>query len=316
MNSGAIDVSDPRVPSRPLVSVWMIAYNHERFVEEAIRSSLAQATSFDFEIVIGEDCSTDRTREIVRDYQSQYPDRIRLLLQPVNRGASINASTTFRACRGKYVATLEADDYWTDRDKLQLQVDLMESTPGAFLCGARAEVRQDGVETATTILPEGPPELLASYGAREMFRGLWWFRTCTKLVPRELIWAVPGRFNRDWAWTMWLIAKTKFGPVCFLDRVVGVYREHAGGIWSPLANWKRRARDIDTLHDLIPLFAGADRQYLQEQMTWNVVQLLEDPDADPAILRRSSMLALKRAPASRQAWSHVRAAFLAARRAG
>lgn len=112
---------------------------------------------------------------------------------------------------------------------------------------------------------------------------------------------------------MWLIAHTRFGPVCFLDRVVGVYREHAGGIWTSLSQQGRRARDIETLHHLVPLFSGADRRHLQDLMAWNVGQLLQDPDVDPALLRRSTLLSLRHRLASSVAWSQGLAALLRTR---
>ncbi len=117
-----------------MVSVWMITYNHEEFIAQAIESVLMQQTNFEFEIVIGEDCSTDRTLSICKDYQKKYPDKIRLITSPGNVGIAANGSRTLMACKGKYVALLEGDDYWTDPTKLQRQVDILESNPGCVVC--------------------------------------------------------------------------------------------------------------------------------------------------------------------------------------
>lgn len=285
-----------------MVSVWMITYNHERFISQAIESVLAQDTGFDYELVIGEDCSTDRTRDIVLEFQRRYPTRIRLLLQQENVGAGANAFDVLQACRGKYIAMLEGDDYWTDPQKLQLQVELMEANPAAFMCGARARVWREGEPGPLGVLPAGESEVLASYGARELYRSQWWFRTCTKLVPRRLMQSVPSRFDHDWAWNLWLVAATRFGPMCFLDREVAVYREHSGGEWSALSEAARLERDVATLYALIPHFEKADRQYLVELMGSHVSRLLGSAESTVASRLRSTAMALIRNPGKPESW--------------
>ena len=99
---------------QPKVSVRIVTYNHERFIGQAIDSVLMQTVNFPYEIVIGEDCSTDNTRRIVMDYRDRYPDKIRLLLHEQNVGQHANIMRTEAACRGRYMANLDGDDYWTD----------------------------------------------------------------------------------------------------------------------------------------------------------------------------------------------------------
>ncbi len=86
-----------------------------------------QKCDFDFDIVVGEDCSTDNTRTILLEYQKKYPSKFRLLLHEKNIGAMNNQMETLSACKGKYIALCEGDDYWTDPLKLQKQVDFLES---------------------------------------------------------------------------------------------------------------------------------------------------------------------------------------------
>src|SRR5580700_3234664 len=107
------------------LSVAMITYNQERYIGQAIESVLAQRVNFDYEIVIGEDCSTDGTREIVRDFGRRYPNRIVPLVRDQNLGGPKNLISTLASCRGQYVALLEGDDHWTSADKLQKQVDYL-----------------------------------------------------------------------------------------------------------------------------------------------------------------------------------------------
>src|SRR5438477_10214742 len=116
------------------LSVQMVTYNQERYIEQAIRSALMQQTNFDYEIVIGEDMSKDRTREICQRLAAEHPDKIRLLLREKNLGMHENHRQTFHACRGQYVAFLEGDDFWTRPDKLQRQVDFLDVHPECVLC--------------------------------------------------------------------------------------------------------------------------------------------------------------------------------------
>ena len=117
-----------------LLSVYIITYNHERYIAQAIDSVLMQKTNFEFEIVIGEDSSTDNTRDIIQSYISRYPDKIRLITSNKNVGAGRNAVRTLKACKGKYIASLEGDDYWITKDKLQKQVDILEQHSNYSMC--------------------------------------------------------------------------------------------------------------------------------------------------------------------------------------
>ncbi|MGN0649975.1 MAG: glycosyltransferase family 2 protein [Oscillospiraceae bacterium] len=118
---------------RPLVSIAMMTYNHEKFIARAIESVLMQEVNFRYELVIGEDCSTDNTRQIVMEYAEKYPGIIRAILHPHNVGMQENTNIMRRECKGKYRGNLEGDDFWITTDKLQKQVDFLESHPD-FIC--------------------------------------------------------------------------------------------------------------------------------------------------------------------------------------
>ncbi len=124
------EISSPdQLCPEPLVSVAMITYNHARFIRAGIEGVVRQQTSFPFELVIGEDCSTDETRAIVLEYQQRYPQIIRVLVSDANVGATSNALRTLIRCRGKYLAHCEGDDYWCDPEKLALQAEVLERRP-------------------------------------------------------------------------------------------------------------------------------------------------------------------------------------------
>jgi glycosyltransferase involved in cell wall biosynthesis len=145
----------PGMSENPKVSVCMMTYNHERFIAQAIESVLEQKTSFDLELVIGEDCSTDGTRKIVAEYARKYPEKIKAMFRETNLGMTANGIQTLRECRGRYIALLEGDDYWTDPLKLQKQVDFLDVHPTCTACAATVtkytmrKVRTGIVMTAT-----------------------------------------------------------------------------------------------------------------------------------------------------------------------
>lgn len=130
-----------------LVSIDCITYNHEKYIAEAIESFLMQKTNFKYEILIHDDASTDGTQEIIKEYYEKYPDIIKPLLQRENqysRGVNeIGYIFNHGRAKGKYVAVCEGDDYWTDCNKLQRQVDYMESHPQCGLCFHAAEKVND-----------------------------------------------------------------------------------------------------------------------------------------------------------------------------
>lgn len=110
-----------------MVSVCVMSYNLEKYIAEALDSILMQKVNFKYNIVVGDDCSTDKTRQILQKYLKKYPDTFTLLLHEKNLGIVANFAATLKACHGKYIALLDGDDYWTDPLKLQKQVDFLES---------------------------------------------------------------------------------------------------------------------------------------------------------------------------------------------
>ncbi len=110
----------------PKVSILMVTYNHVNFIAQAIEGVLTQETDFEYELVIGEDCSTDGTREIAKSYAEKFPNQIRVLFNEKNLGMQKNFLKVLDACRGEYIAFLEGDDYWKNSLKLQKQIDFLD----------------------------------------------------------------------------------------------------------------------------------------------------------------------------------------------
>lgn len=109
-----------------MVSVFMLVYNQEQCINQTLDSILNQKTNFPFNIVIGEDCSTDNTLSIIRKYQEQHSSKIKIITSEQNVGLIKNFARTIKACDGKYIAICDGDDYWIDENKLQKQVDFLE----------------------------------------------------------------------------------------------------------------------------------------------------------------------------------------------
>src|SRR5260221_9409884 len=136
---------------QPLVSVCVITYNHEKFIRQCLDGIMMQKTSFRFEVVIGDDCSTDNTCGIIREFAERYPDVIRPVYQPVNVGGARNAyEFCYPILTGKYIAVCEGDDYWTDSFKLQRQVGFLEQNPDYAFCFHRVK----GIDEENSVISE------------------------------------------------------------------------------------------------------------------------------------------------------------------
>lgn len=127
----------------PLVSIRCITYNHEKYIRDALEGFVMQKTNFKFEAIVHDDASTDNTAAIIQEYAEKYPDIIKPIFEKENQYSKHDGSLTRilnEACKGKYIAFCEGDDYWTDPYKLQKQVDFLESHPDYMMCFTRAKV--------------------------------------------------------------------------------------------------------------------------------------------------------------------------------
>lgn len=119
------------------VSVYCLAYNHEKYIRDALESFVSQKTTFQYEVIVHDDASTDGTADIIREYAQNYPEIIRPIYQKENqysKGVKVAGEIIWPLLRGKYVAACECDDCWTDPMKLQLQYDAMEKNPDCTIC--------------------------------------------------------------------------------------------------------------------------------------------------------------------------------------
>ncbi len=232
----------------PLVSVCMTTYNHEPYLRQAIEGVLAQQTSFGVELVLGEDCSTDATAAICREYAARYPDRVRLIGGEKNIGWRANYRRTFDACRGKYVAYCDGDDWWSDPRKLQLQVDLLEADPGCGVCFTRAE----NFYQATG---EGVPDEEEHFTDFDRLLCRLTICNCTTLARRELIVRYydevhperhPEWLTDDAPMWLWFAACSR---VRFIPAFTAVHRRLPVSV-SHHTEYRRRIAFCDSLMDI------------------------------------------------------------------
>lgn len=217
----------------PTVSVAMLTYNHQNYIAEAIESVLMQQTSFKVKLIIAEDFSLDTTRQIVLDYQKKYPDKIKLILQNENVGASKNNISLFENLEGKYIAALEGDDYWTDQLKLQKQVGFLEENGDCSLCFHGANYINNNSEIISIHRPLRIPDNY-KFGMKDAILGGGGFITTNSMVfHAKYIKKIPSWMDDapvgDIPLMLVLASKGKIG---YIDQIMSVYRVASLGSWS------------------------------------------------------------------------------------
>lgn len=242
-----------RMQSNPKVSVAICCYNHEPYIETAILSALRQETEFPFEVIVGDDCSTDGSREIIKRLREEHGDRLLLIKTDHNMGGRENFLNIFRACRGEYVANLDGDDYWLDHSKLKAQVDLMESDSGLSMC-CHPAIWCDEQGHFIGRTRNRPRHRIRSFGFKDMIEENF-APSCSILFRRELFrgfpaWmpdypAVPG----DWIMTLGL---SRQGEIGYLKAHMAAYRIHNRGTWSSEDNLRRLKAISRVCSNLLP----------------------------------------------------------------
>ena len=224
------------VKSKPTVSIVSICYNQADYIRQTLESFVTQQTTFDFEIVIFDDCSQDEAPAIIREYAAKYPKLFRPLLRTKNVGVQPNLVEALQAAQGKYVALCEGDDYWTDPHKLQKQVDFLDSHPECALCFHRVKVFTEGDPGKELIFPGLDDKSGFTVGAL-MERNF--IQTNSVMYRRQDYSHIPDDVMPfDWYLHAY---HASFGEIGFIDAVMSAYRRHPGGIW-----WNSD-RDIDKI---------------------------------------------------------------------
>jgi glycosyltransferase involved in cell wall biosynthesis len=219
------------------LSVCVPTYNHGKYISQMLEGALMQKTSFPFEIVVGDDGSVDDTQDVIRGYMEKYPGRIRAFLHQENQGPSSprefagrnNVLGLLKACQGQYVAMCEGDDYWTDPDKLQKQVNFLDQHPDYSISHHNVEViYEDGSASHLFNTPRQPAtsqleDILADKWF--MATGSWVYRNYFREEDFATWHALAA--SGDWALLIQIVSRGKIG---YIPDVMGVYRKHVGGL--------------------------------------------------------------------------------------
>lgn len=244
---------------RPKVSVNIITFNHAEYIAKALDSVLTQRASFDYEIVVGDDCSSDGTREIIEEFHRAWPGKIRPLLRQKNVGMMRNFAETMEQCTGEYIAILEGDDYWTIPIKLQSQADYLDNHPECALCHHRVE----HIESPTgKTIREFPPLRYRTVQANGRDLAMYnYIQTCSVMFRRKWLPQLDAQFLElklgDWPIFALL---SQHGTIGYLDQTMAHYRVHGTNTWNKRpADYKLRA---------------------MEQMAWYLYDRLENGSKD------------------------------------
>jgi glycosyltransferase involved in cell wall biosynthesis len=289
---------------KPVVSVLCITYNQKAFIRQTLDSILSQKTDFAYELLIGDDSSTDGTAEIIADYAARYSNIV-AVLRSENVGVVKNLDDLASRVSGEYVAICEGDDYWIDRDKLQRQLEYMRQRPEYTLCYHPVKVVYEDMPTVEEQYPEhpNPQPSLSDLVAHNFIQTnsvfyRWRYRGVATLQIS------PGIITADWYIHL---MHAEVGRIGFLPQVMAVYRKHAGSMWAAfdtvLARHKRLGKSEIEFHRQLRghfggrydsqyeatqkrIFRGLAEAYLDEEDPERLAQLITDhPDIAETALK-------------------------------
>lgn len=219
-----------------LVSISIITYNQKDFIRQTLDGILMQKTNFAFEVLIHDDCSTDGTTEIIKEYEEKYPEIIKPIYEEENqfsKGRGIVRNFIFSRVQGKYIAFCEGDDYWTDENKLQKQVDFLEANPDYTVCFHRVrkiyepKIHEDEVfpsDSAIKNIGEFNLENLLKNNFMHTNSVMFRWAAVENISKDFPDYIMPG----DWYFNLFFASN---GKIKFLDEVMSVYRVNSNGVW-------------------------------------------------------------------------------------
>ncbi len=238
------------------VSVLIITYNQKKFIREAIDSVLAQKTTFPIEILVGDDFSTDGTREIIQEYERQYPGLVIGVLHPHNMGKNggINFLETLKLAKGEYYALIDGDDYLTNPLKLQKQADLLDAHLDYSMT----------FHNALIIYEDGSPSHILNGDDMKPFYTVddligedeVWFMATSSTMYRNSIKEYPAWFRDSSSGDIpRLILKAKLGKIGYIPDVMSVYRKNRAG-----ASFHDNYQNETFLRNRIQMYSDINRE--------------------------------------------------------
>ncbi|MDD2798228.1 MAG: glycosyltransferase [Bacteroidales bacterium] len=256
--------SNPNQVNEMMVSVLMLTYNQENYIAQAIRSVIRQKTNFKFELIIGDDCSTDKTAKICSEFQLTFPDIIKLEVNSLNLGLQQNFIKNYNRCTGKYIAICEGDDYWISKQKLSRQVSVLEVNSQYSMCFHRVlnyfekdnskSLSNGGQKRITSILDLATSNYITNVSI---------------LFRRGLFGKLPTWFANvsTYDYAIHLI-NAQYGDIYYSPKVMAVYRIHEKGIWSDSGMEKRWKISLQIRELLMDYFKKNQEVYNRLRNSW------------------------------------------------
>jgi SAM-dependent methyltransferase len=257
----------PDLSNDVAVSIICLTYNHSAFIEKTLSSFIEQKTNFRFEIVIGEDCSTDNTLKIIHTWIDRYPHIIKLISGGPNVGANLNGVRTYAACTGRYIALCEGDDRWTDPLKLQKQFDYMEAHPNCAMTYGNVQGQKDDwiqyeytgglkMNLSSEVLQHAPPINTMTVMFRNVFGEM----------PLEILACGAGDM---FIWSM--LGQHGYGH--YMPSILpSIYNMHSGGVNSLTGAANQHLLRLKTLYALFHYNARLGLTDLAEYFLQGVVK--------------------------------------------
>lgn len=216
----------------PLVSICTITYNHEKYIAEALDSFLMQETDFPFEIIVDEDCSLDSTAEIIKEYLKKFPSIIKAKLREINIGGDKNFIENVQRSKGKYIALCEGDDYWTDKRKLQYQIEKMKEFDSCQISFHPAKIINDQTITDKVISRHSRYDKI--YDIRTVIKENGGFCPTASIIVKKEVMDNFLTYHRDRPvgdYFLQVLGSEKGGAL-YIDKTMSIYRVHQGGAWT------------------------------------------------------------------------------------
>lgn len=276
--------------NQPTVSVGISCYNHEAFINTVVESVLNQKRDFEIEIIAADDCSTDRTLEILKKYEASFPNVITVLASDKNLGPVNNARSIYKNCNGKYLTWLDGDDYWSHDEKLQKQVAFLEQNPDYSGCFHDAEIVHVSDENG-----QSKNQALGDFKFYSQFNEYRsdfhpWHLLKRNIIPtasllfrnqtdlEKLLVHCDNSLSLNWALQLEIIKDGKFR---YFNEPWSVYNDHPDGVSKKVALNDFKKANIKILERLLTddYYVGLERD-INESMAHEYLQILLNPDTE------------------------------------